>query len=205
MASKVRKGLELEPFRTQSEPKSDLPDVRFEMWLIRSHKLAAHFDPPSSASRSCVVCESKGGPSTPWFLCRTFESISSFISAKLMTASSKSSTNPAIRWLFPFIIQERTSFYSLSPPAKNTPWLYRGTSLITCWDFENAYLFLKNIRNLTKTGCLFLQRLRNISKNGCLYLIFFRPLPLCDVVSDPKTNLKKIKKYSKNGCLFLKK
>ena len=30
--------LELEPFRTQSAPKSDLPDVRFEIWLIRRHK-----------------------------------------------------------------------------------------------------------------------------------------------------------------------
>ena len=32
LASKVRKGLELEPFWTRGEPKSDLPDVRFEMF-----------------------------------------------------------------------------------------------------------------------------------------------------------------------------
>jgi len=63
---------------------------------------------------------------------------------------------------------------------------YRGTSLIRCGDFENACLFLKEIRNFSKNGCLFLKKLRNFSKNGCLFLIFFRPLPLFDVVSDQK-------------------
>jgi hypothetical protein len=38
-----------------------------------------------------------------------------------MTASSKSGTHPVVRWLFPFIIRERTSFYSHPPPPKTTP------------------------------------------------------------------------------------
>ena len=63
---------------------------------------------------------------------------------------------------------------------------YWGTLLITCGDFENACLFLKKIRIFSKNGCLFLKTTRNFSKNGCLFLIFFRPLPLCDVVSDQK-------------------
>ena len=63
--------------------------------------------------------------------------------------------------------------------------LYRATSLITCGDFENACLFLKRIRMVFKNGCLFLQKIRNFSKNGCLFFCF-RPLPLCDVVSDQK-------------------
>ena len=50
---------------------------------------------------------------------------------------------------------------------QSTP--YRGTSLITCGDFENACLFLKKRRNC----CLFLEKLRNFSKNGCLLLITF--------------------------------
>ena len=32
---------------------------------------------------------------------------------------------------------------------------YRGTSLITCGDFENACLFLKKIRNFSKTVAYF--------------------------------------------------
>jgi len=34
-------------------------------------------------------------------------------------------------------------------------YMYRGTSLITCGDFENACLFLKKIRNFSKNGCFF--------------------------------------------------
>ena len=104
--------------------------VRFEIFLLESPKLGGlgcfqprHFDPPSSSSRSCVIHESKGDPSTPWFLCPTFKSISSFTSAELMTASSKSGTNPVVRWLFPFIIGERGTFYSSPLPPKNAPWL----------------------------------------------------------------------------------
>jgi len=102
--------------------------VRFDFFLRRAPKLGGlgctqgrHVDPPSSVSRSCVVHESKGDPSTPWFLCRTFKSISSFISAKFMTASSKNGTHPVVRWLFPFIIRTGRAIYSLSPPPKNTP------------------------------------------------------------------------------------
>ena len=87
--------------------------------------------------------------------------------------------------------------------------LYTGTSLITCGDFENACLFLKKIKNFLQNGCLFLEKIRNFSKNGCLLLIFFRPLRLCDVVSDQKQNIEKRlrvscknKKLFKNGCLF---
>jgi len=65
---------------------------------------------------------------------------------------------------------------------------YRGTSLITCGDFDNACLSLQKIKNFSKNGCLFLRKLKNFSKNGCLFLEFFRPLPLCGVVSHPEQN-----------------
>ena len=47
--------------------------------------------------------------------------------------------------------------------------------------------------------------LRYFSKNGCLFLNFFRPLPLCDVVSDQKKNLLRPRFVLKNGCFFLTK
>ena len=82
---------------------------------------------------------------------------------------------------------------------------YRGTSLITCGDFENACLFLKRIRNFTKNGCFFLKRLKNFSTNGCLFPFFFRPLPLCDVVfHQTQKNLKILRISSKTVAYFLK-
>ena len=51
-------------------------------------------------------------------------------------------TNPVVRWLFPFIIRERTSFYSISTPGKNTPCSYRVRALYThishSWPEEEA-------------------------------------------------------------------
>ena len=77
-----------------------------------------------------------------------------------------------------------TRFVFLSCVVLHTE--YRGTSLISCGDFENACSYLKKTRNFSKNGGLFLRRLTNFPKNGCLFLIFFRPLPLGDVVSDQK-------------------
>jgi hypothetical protein len=63
---------------------------------------------------------------------------------------------------------------------------YRGTSLITCGDSENACLFLTQSRNFAKNACLFLDKLRNFFKNACLFL-------------------KKLRNFPKTACLFLKK
>ena len=63
--------------------------------------------------------------------------------------------------------------------------LYRGTSLITCGDSENACYFLTKTRNLPKNACLFLKELRIFFKNACLFLTQLRNVP-------------------KNACLFLK-
>ena len=128
LASKVRKGLELEPYWPRGARKRPLPDVRFHFCFAEVPRLGGigffcrpHSDPPSSSSRSRALCESKGDPSIPWFLCRTLKSNSSFTSAEVMTTSSKSGTQPVVRWLFPFIIREHGTFYSFSPPGGKSP------------------------------------------------------------------------------------
>ena len=63
---------------------------------------------------------------------------------------------------------------------------YRGTSLITCGDSENACYFLTKTRNFPKNACLFLKELRNFPKNACLFLT-------------------QLRNFQKNACLFLKK
>ena len=49
---------------------------------------------------------------------------------------------------------------------------YRGTSLITCGDFENACLFLKKIRNFSKTVAYFLKKQDFFQKTVACFLFF---------------------------------
>ena len=68
----------------------------------------------------------------------------------------------------------------------NTNSVYRGTSLKTCGDSENACLFLKQTRNFPKDACFVHKQMRNFPKRGAFFICWFSLLPLCDVVSDQK-------------------
>jgi len=93
------------------------------------------------------------------------------------------------------------------PRAEENASPYRGTSLITCGDSENACLFLKNITNFPKNACFFLlpKKVLSTFRKRCFFNMFFSPLPLCEVSVQKSKQSRKIKIFPLKIKKLLKK